>query len=455
MSSESALDRSIDRQRLARLRASEDAQFLRRTPRSAALCSRAAAHLPNSVPMSWMSNLYHTAPVYIDSGSGASFRDVDGNEYLDFNVCDLSMTMGFGNEMLAAALAAQARRGSQFLLPTEDAIVVAELLAERMHHPYWQFTLSASGANSEVMRIARFLTKRTRIVIFGGHYHGHIDETLVRQERGGTVPDNPGLTAGTAAHTTVLPFNDVAALERTLAAGDVALVLTEPALTNCNVVLPQEGFHQRLRELTRRHGALLCIDEAHTFQFAYGGLSNAWQLEADFIVLGKGLGTGVSFALYGMSEAVGAAHARHIDRYVEPRGMATGGTTYATALATATARAALEQMLTPAAYERVRTLGAQLADGLEAVFARRGLPWRAFRCGPRSGYCLVAELPVDGAEAARSLDYELIEARRVYMANRGIWDAVSSAGPQASFAHTATDIDRYLALADSFLGEIH
>ena len=135
--------------------------------------------------------------------------------------------------------------------------------------------------------------------------------------------------------------------------------------------------------------------------------------------------------------------------------MATGGTTYATALASAAARAALEQILTPAAYDRVRKLGMRLADGLEAAFERRRLPWRAFRCGPRSGYCLAPELPIDGGAAVCSLDYELIEARRVYMANRGVWDAVSSAGPQSSFAHDAADIDRYVALAESFLDEVH
>ena len=455
LSGEFAMYCSIDRQRLAQLRATEGAQFERRTPRSAALRTRAAAHLPNSVPMSWMSNLYPTPPIYAESGSGAIFRDVDGNDYLDFNVCDLSMTVGFGNEIVASTLAAQARRGTQFLLATEDAIAVAEQLAGRMHHPYWQFTLSASGANTEVARAARFLTRRSRIVIFGGHYHGHIDETLVREEQGRSVPDNPGLTPGTAAHTTLLPFNDLAALERTLAAGDVALVLTEPALTNCNVVLPAAGFHKGLRELTQRHGTLLCLDEAHTVQFAYGGLTNAWQLDADFIVLGKGLGTGVSFGLYGMSEAVGAAYARHIDLYVEPRGMATGGTTYATPLATATARATLEQILTAEAHARINALGKGLADGLEAVFARRSLPWRAFHCGPRSGYCLAPRLPVNGREAADSLDYDFINARRAYMANRGVWDAVSSAGPQASLAHSAADIDRYVELADAFLGEIN
>ncbi len=443
----------IDPRKLAALRAAEDAEFARRTARSAALRGRALAHLPNGVPTPWMANLYPTPPIYIDQGAGASFTDVDGNTYLDFNLCDLSMTVGFGNEAIAAALARQARRGVHFLLPGEDAIAVAELLATRVGLPHWQFTLSATGANTEVIRIARFVTRRDKIVIFGGHYHGHLDETLVRSEPGRSEPDATGLAPGSAAHTIVLPFNDLGALERTLASHDVALVLTEPALTNCNVVLPEPGFHAGLRELTQRHGALLCLDEAHTFQFAYGGLVNAWRLASDFVVLGKGFGSGVSFGLYGMSESIAETYARRTREY-GPGSIAAGGTTFASALAVAAARAALEELLTPGAYERVLERGTQLADGLDAEFGRRRLPWRAFRAGPRSGYCLSPTPPRNGAEAAASLQYGFIDARRVYLANRGIWDAVSSAGPQASFVHSEADIRRYVSTAGQFLEDV-
>lgn len=442
---------TIHRGRLADLRRAEDRDFAARTPRSAALVERAKAHLPLGVPMSWMAGLYRTPPIFIHGGSGACFTDVDGNEYLDFNLCDLSMTIGYGNTIVADALAAQARRGAHFLLPTEDALAVASILAERMGLPFWQFTLSASGSNTEVIRIARAMTGRQRLVIFGGHYHGHLEETLVRDEGGRAVPDTAGLSPRSAAHTTILPFNDLEALERTLARGDVALVLTEPAMTNCNLILPDAGFHDGVRRLTSDAGTLLCIDEAHTFQFAFGGLSNAWRLDPDFIVVGKGFGSGIAFGLYGMSDRVADCYVRQIDVDIGPRGIATGGTTYASATAAAVARAVLERVLTVEAYQRVASLGALLADGLAEVFRQRRLPWTAFRCGPRSGYCLEPVLPRTGDEGARSLDYALIDARRVFMANRGIWDAVAAAGPQASIAHAEADVARYLVAAGQFL----
>lgn len=447
-------EKLIDRARLARIRAREEANFVSRIPQSAVLLARAKQHMPQGVPMAWMAGLYRFPTIFIADGSGASFRDVDGNLYLDFNVCDLAMTMGYGPAPITEAAAQQMQRGAHFLLPTEDAITVSEDLASRTGMPFWQFTVSASSANTEILRIARHLTGRQKLLVFGGHYHGHIDETLVSTENGHTVPELLGLPKAIAAQTIIVPFNDLAAADRVLANQDIALVLTEPALTNCNIVLPEPGFHDGLRQLTQRSGTLLCIDEAHTFQFAYGGLTHAWHLASDFMVLGKGLGTGVSFALYGMSASIADHVTRYRDVDIGPKGLAIGGTTYASALSVAVAKAALLEVMTLENYRRVADFGARLADGLEAIFAEAGLPWRAFRLGPRTGYCMAPSLPRNGEEAAISLDADLVDTRRVYMANRGIWDAVVSAGPQASFAHEAEDIERYLAAAADFIDEL-
>jgi len=446
---------NIDRARLTALSEREHVRFLARVPQSRALHARAIRHLPNGVPMSWMAGLYPTPPLYAARGAGPRFWDIDGNEYLDFNLCDLSVTMGFTPAPVVAAVTRAASAGAHFLLATPEAIPVAEELARRVGVPHWQFTLSASGANSEVIRIARVATGRRKVAIFEGHYHGHLDETLVRRDaKHGIVPDLMGVLPDAIGNTVILPFNDLAALEQRLQSRDVALVLTEPALTNCTLVLPRPGFHDGLRALTARYGTLLCYDEAHTFQFAYGGLVAAWSLVPDFVVLGKGLGTGISFGLYGMSEAVAETFLRHADNDSGPKGIATGGTTYASAVAVAAARAALEQVLTRDGYRRLEELGQRLADGLDGAFRVRGLAWRAQHLGPRSGYCLSTALPDNGAEAAQSLDAELINARRVYLANRGIWDAVASAGPQVSFAHEPADVDAYLSAVANFLGEV-
>jgi glutamate-1-semialdehyde 2,1-aminomutase len=444
----------VSAERLAAVRQREAALMAARTPRSSEWLQRARRSMPNGVPMAWMSGLYRFAPPFATHGEGAAFFDADGNRYLDFNLCDLSVTMGFNHPAVVEAVSNRTARGAHFLLPTEDAMVAAELLAERVTLPFWQFTLSASGANSEVIRAARQFTGRERIVVFEGHYHGHLEETLVTMEDGRCVPALKGVSRDAVRHTTVIPFNDLGALEQVLVARDVALVLTEPALTNCNVVLPEAGYLAAMRELTHRYGSLLCFDEAHTFQFAYGGLARTFGVGSDFVVLGKGLGTGISFGLYGMSEEMGSFFEKHADIDIGPAGLATGGTMYATAVAAAAARVALEKVLAPRAYAEVGALGQALADGLERLFKKYALPWGAFRCGPRSGYCLAAELPRNGAEAKISLDANFIDARRLFLANRGVWDAVASAGPQISFAHTLNDVSRYLEAADSFLGEI-
>ena len=444
----------MNRDRIEALNQRELAVFRTRTSKSSALHERARRVMPAGAPMSWMAGYYAHPQIYATRGEGSVFFDADGNRYIDMNVSDLSMTMGFGMPAIEEAIATQYRQGAHFLLPTEDAIVTSELLAKLTGVPCWQFTLAASGANTEIMRIARHLTGRRKLVVFEGKYHGHIDETLVRLEDGRSVPEYQGIRAARAEDTIILPFNDLDALALTLSSHEVALVLTEPALTNCALVWPDTGYLAALRQLTHDTGTLLCIDESHTFSFAYGGLYRAWQLQGDFLTLGKGFGSGLAFAAYGMSRDISDHVERNLDILHRVSGLALGGTLYGSALSMAAARAALEHVLTEENSARVTQLGTQMADGIDAVCRDLAVPWRAFRLGPRSGLCLTPEFPRNYQEARISMDLDMLDARRVYMANRGYWDCIVSAGPQASFAHTPDEIDGYVALMRDFLEEL-
>lgn len=443
-----------DRDRVAQIDAREIARFRQRTRGSEALRERALAVMPAAVPSSWMAGYYSHPQLYADHGRGASFVDPDGNSYVDMNVSDLSMTIGFGVPEVAEALADQYRKGAHFLLPTEDAIVTAELLAALTGKPSWQFTVSASGANTDIMRIARHMTGRRKLVVFEGKYHGHLEETLVVSQGGQNVPEYQGLSGRRGEDTIILPFNDLAAVSHVLNQRDVALVLTEPAMTNCTLVAPDPGYLDGLRKLTRETGTMLCIDEAHTFSFAYGGLTRLWRLESDFMTLGKGFGSGAAFAAYGMTREVADHVERHLDILHRRSGIGLGGTLYGSALSMAVARVMLERVLTESAYDRISGLGTRMADGIDAMCRDLDLPCRAFRLGPRSGLCLTPELPRNYQEARASMDLDMLDARRVFMANRGYWDCIVSAGPQASFAHSAEEIDGYVAILAEFTEEL-
>ena len=443
-----------DPDRVSRIDRREVARFRERTRASSALRDRALAVMPAAVPNSWMAGYYSHPQLFADYGEGASFVDPDGNRYVDMNVSDLSMTVGFGVPEVEEALARQYRKGAHFLLPTEDAIAAAELLAAMTGMPSWQFTVSASGANTDIMRIARHMTGRRKLVVFEGKYHGHLEETLVVARDGRNVPEYQGLSGRRGEDTIILPFNDLDAVARALNERDVALLLTEPAMTNCTLVTPDPGFLEGLRQLTRETGTMLCIDEAHTFSFAYGGLTRKWQLKSDFMTLGKGFGSGVAFAGYGMTREVADHVERHLDILHRRSGIGLGGTLYGSALSMAVARVMLERVLSETAYERISSLGARLADGIDAICRDLDLPCRAFRLGPRSGLCLTTDLPRNYQEARASMDLDMLDARRVFMANRGYWDCIVSAGPQASFAHTAEEIDGYVAVMAEFMDEL-
>jgi len=445
---------TVDHALVRELKDAEDARFHAERPRSAELWARAWRVMPNGVPMSWHRGSYHHAPLWVAEGQGARFTDVDGFTYSDFNIADMSMFCGYAPEPVVRAVSDRMASGNQFLLPTEDAIVVAEELTRRYALPMWQFTLSASQANTEAIRVARVVTGRDKVLLFDGKYHGHFDEALVELAPDGSLrSEERGLPIGGEAHTVVVPFNDPDALAAALAAGGIALVLTEPALTNnFGLIMPQDGFHAELRRLTRTTGTLLALDETHTQVVGPGGLTAAWGLEPDLLTAGKSIAAGVPFGAWGMTETIG-----HVLLQMKgPDGergdmIATGGTLFGNALSMAAARATMLEVLTDEAYASTARLGAKLATGMAATVRAAGLPWHIHHLGPRAGYTFRPEPVTNAVEARACADDLLTRLIRVWLANRGVWEAIVGAGPVVPVPATDDDVDAYLRAWDELL----
>lgn len=448
----------VDEDRIQALEARENARFLAKRPVSTAMLARSRRTMPRGVPMSWMDDLYEHPPIFVASGRGATIIDVDGHEYLDMYVADMSAFCGHAAPAVVEAVARRMALGNQFLMPGEDAIVVAEHLATRYGMPKWQFTLSATQANTEVIRLARAATGRERIVLFDGKYHGHGDATLVVLDDGAVVPEEHGLPRWITGDAKVIAFNDVDALAEALRPQDVALVLTEPAMTNVGLILPDPGYHEALRRLTRESGTLLAIDETHTLVTSYAGLTGEFTLEPDMLTIGKSIAAGVPLGAYGMSEAV-AAHIAPPDEHHVVAGVAvdqvsTGGTLFANALSMAAGRAALLEVLTEVAFARTADLGRRMADGLRAAIGAVGLPWTVVQHGSHAAYVFADAAPRNGAQARAADDPRVRALMRVWMANRGVWESGWWLGPTVSVAHTVADVDRYIAVFGECLADL-
>ena len=435
--------------RVASLTARELDAFAKARPRSAELSAAARPVMSRGVPMSWMSFLYAHPPIWVRGGKGSHFEDVDGHEYIDFNLADSSAFAGHAPEPTTRAVAERLAAGGQFLLPSEDGVAVARELGRRYGLPSWQFTLSATSAVVETMRVARMATGRDLVVLFDGHYHGHADELQgERAADGGSVPQFAGILPGQVAGVAFIDFNDLDSVAALLRTGRVALVLTEPAMTNNQgVVQPQPGFHGDLRRLTLDNGTLLALDETHTQMCGPGGLTGRWGLSSDFVVLGKSIGGGIPIGAYGMTTALAESMATE-------GWEATGGMLFGSALQMAACRATIEEVLVDDAYDEAARLGGRVADGIDASAAGAGLPWRAHRLFNRSGYYFTGTQPHNAAEARADFDPELWALLRVYAANRGVWEAIAGAGPAAGIAHTDADVDIYLDVLDQLLREL-
>jgi glutamate-1-semialdehyde 2,1-aminomutase len=441
--------------RLDRLMERELERFREEHPRSAELTARAKRSLLGGVPMHWMVRWAGGFPLFATEAHGARFRDVDGHEYVDFCLGDTGAMTGHSPEATVRAVEEQAAHGITLMLPSEDALWVGEELARRFGLPYWQFALTATDANRFAIRLARAVTGRPKILVYNWCYHGTVDETFAAlvdgavREREGSV----GPPVDPAETTRVVEFNDVEALERELGEGDVACVLAEPALTNIGIVLPQPGYHEALRETTRRTGTLLVIDETHTICSGPGGYTAAHGLEPDLLTIGKPIAGGIPAAAYGFSEEV----ARRVDEAVPEREAdvgGIGGTLAANVLSLAAMRATLGEVLTEEAFARMIELGTQFERGVQQVIDAHSLPWHVVRLGCRVEYLFRPEPARTGAEAAAGGDEALDRFIHLFALNRGILLTPFHNMALMSPATTEADVDRHTEVFDAAATEL-
>jgi glutamate-1-semialdehyde 2,1-aminomutase len=449
---------TVDRARLDALMERERASFEEQHPRSKELWERARGSLLSGVPMNWMTRWPGAYPVFVREAHGARFTDVDGNEFVDLCLGDTGAMTGHAPEISADAIAEQAHRGITLMLPTEDSIFVGEEMARRFGLPYWQFALTATDANRFVLRLARQITGRPKVLVYNWCYHGSVDETVATIRDDGSVGARVGSVGpqvDPALTTKVIEFNDLDALERALEPGDVACVLAEPALTNIGIVLPDPGYHAALREITRRTGTLLVIDETHTICAGPGGYTRAHKLEPDFLTIGKPLASGVPAAAYGISEET-SQRILGTTYWKEADVGGVGGTLAGNALSLHAMRATLENVLTEKAYGRMIPLAERFTAGVERVIDERQLPWHITRLGCRAEYLFQPNRPRNGSEAAARADDELDAFMHLYALNRGILLTPFHNMALMSPATTQEDVDRHTQVygeaADELIG---
>jgi glutamate-1-semialdehyde 2,1-aminomutase len=413
----------IDRHRLTSLIRRERVVYAAAHPASNALHA-AATHLVGRVPMTWMAKWSGGYPLYLDRARGNRVVDVDGHEYVDFALGDTGAMAGHSPQATVDAVADRIGRlgGITAMLPTADAEWVAAELTRRFGLPHWSFTLTATDANRWAIRLARLATGRPKVLVFAYCYHGSVDEAFALAGPGGEAasrPGNVGPPVPLQLTTRVAEFNDLSSVEAALAHGDVAAILTEPALTNIGIVLPEPGFMAGLRQLATRYGALLMIDETHTISAGPGGATRSWDLQPDLFVIGKSIGGGIPTGAYGISTEVLRLVEAHAEADLIDVG-GVGGTLAGNALSVAAMRATLEQVLTDDAFAHMIELATRFTHGVQETIDRASLMWSVTQLGARAEYRFASPAPRDGTSSAAAGDSELEEFLHLYLANRGV-----------------------------------
>jgi glutamate-1-semialdehyde 2,1-aminomutase len=433
----------------------EEERFARDHPRSRALAERARAHLLAGVPMQWMAKWPGGFPLFVAEARGSRFVDVDGHEYVDLCLGDTGAMSGHAPAPTLRAIAEQSARGITTMLPVEDALWVADELTRRFGVSRWQFALTATDANRFSIRLARHVTARPKVIVFNWCYHGTVDESFATLDGSAVVArrGNLGPPVAPSETTKVVEWNDVAGLEAALAPRDVALVLTEPALTNVGIVHPDHGFHDALRGLTRETGTLLAIDETHTICCGPGGFTAVHGLEPDVITIGKPIAGGIPASAYGFTDELADRVVASIElEDVDVGGV--GGTLAANALSVAAMRATLAEVLTDAAFAHMIPLAGRWTAGVEDVIAGTGLPWHVTQLGCRAEYLFGPSRPRNGTEAHAAGDFALERLMHLYALNRGILLTPFHNMALMAPSTTQADVDRHTAVFREAAGEI-
>jgi glutamate-1-semialdehyde 2,1-aminomutase len=441
-----ATEGGVPLSRIAELAATEAEAFRRARPKSEAALGNGVAGFFGGVPMHWMNDWPTPFPILVDKASGAVITDVDGIRLADFCLGDTGSMFGHSPAPVARAIRRQASRGLTYMLPSEDSLTLGLLLTKRFGLPHWQIATTATDANRFALRVARAVTGRDKILVFNGCYHGAVDETMVRLDDGKPI-NRPGLSGefrDLTARTRIVEFNDLPALERALSHGDVACVITEPVLTNSCMVLPEPGFLEGVRMLTRKAGTLLLIDETHTISTGPGGYTSKHNLDPDLFVLGKPVAGGVPASVWGMSEELAARYADY-NRTKQPGYSGMGTTLSANPLQFAAMRATLEEVMTEANYAHMEALAQRLATGLDKAIRKRKLPWHVMRVGARVEFICAPGPLRNGGEAEHAHASRLEAAMHVALVNRGVLIAPFHNMMLVSPVTSARQVDRLVA----------
>jgi len=408
--------------------------------------------------MTWMNKNAAGYPVYAERARGARITDIDGHDYVDFSLGDTAAMAGHSPAPVVAAVTRRLAElgGASMMLPTEDAAVVGAELSRRFGLPFWSFALTATDANRWAIRLLRAVTGRPRILVNSYCYHGSVDESLIvvgPDGLGRSREGNVGAPCDVTVTSRVAEFNDLDALERELAHGDVAAVLMEPALTNIGIVLPEPGYLDGVRALTRRHGTYLVNDETHTFSAGPGGATAAWGLTPDVVTIGKAIGGGIPIGAYGLSaELAGTLTGRADLDLVDMGGV--GGTLAGNPVSMAAARATLHEVLTDSAFAGMIEVATGFADGVRKIIDEYALAWSVAQVGARVEYRFADPAPRTGTASAACADPGLEDFLHLYLLNRGIlltpFHNMALMCPQT----TADDVARHHEVFASALGEL-